>query len=253
MRLQNTDIFVDTGANILSERKFNLSTHCVSSLYRKKINKDYKTERWRKVLVLLHNEINNKSELPPERFGKQTIEKVKALIKKRLYYYENMVKDGWEIATVHRRFDFEKYFLLDSDSKKRMILYELHEGTKNIALHFGWNTEPFDNAYKKCLDVNLQNNWISKRLKTKSSPNRKYKGAVFFEYDIYEIRVFAVIFDKNGTQIIKNKLLTLNGLDKDVMFPEDIMPIVMGKTRWIKNDFILFDKKGNKIGTTTVV
>ena len=62
-----------------------------------------------------------------------------------------------------------------------------------------------------------------------------------------------IIYDKKGKQIQKAQVFTLNGLDKNIMYPDDIMPIINGKTKWIKNEFILFDNNNKEIGRTKVI
>ena len=252
MFLQDIDIRPHIDTQYYENEQFNISSFTVENLFFKKLGKKYNSKKFWKILLYLHEtliEKENYQEPPKEKRNKEFMNQLRKTGKR---FYQNMIEPSLDVVYIHRKFYFTNYFEQDKETKKRLILEQLHEGTKIIAKQLGWDSEPFDNAYKKCLELNLQNNWISEKLKTKSSPNRKYKGAIYFEYDIYEIQVFAIIYNQNGEEITRPKLFILNGLDENVIFPDDIMPIINGKTRWEKNEFILYDKSGKEISKVKI-
>ncbi len=70
-------------------------------------------------------------------------------------------------------------------------------------LTFGLLKELLNEVRNACVAANYENNWIVKRLKTKSSPNRKHKAAIYVEYDLDQFRIYAIIYNKTGEQIQK--------------------------------------------------
>jgi len=246
--------YFDCGShtNNNSTKEFIIFTYSLTSLYLKKLGDRYNTVQFVKIRIDFHENIKEKSELPEKSINNLTNIERKQRFVEGNYFYQNMIETLLDVVIIHRHFDFNNFFKQNTYTKRLLILNELHKGAKKIAKHFGWDIKPLDEAYNKCIEAKLENNWISKKLKTKSSPNRKHKAAVYFEYNSTEIRVYQIIYNKNGKQLQKTHVFTLDGLDNNIMYPDDIMPIVNGKTKWIKDEFILYDKKNNEIGRTKV-
>ena len=227
MVVDNIEIRPYFGTELANKLKFELNCLSIASLYKRNLQNKLISKNHGKAIIYLSDNQGNT--------GKQ-----------------NAVEDLLNIATIQMNFDFANYFKQNAYKKRLLILDELHKGAIEIAKHFKWDIKPLNEAYNKCVDAKLENNWISEKLKTKSSANHKYKAAVYFEYDNTEIRVYLIIYDKSEKQQQKTLVFTLNGLNRNIMYPDDIMPIINGKTKWLKDEFILSDKNNREIGRTKV-
>jgi len=147
---------------------------------------------------------------------------------------ENNIEYLLDVIRIKKTFDFEKYFLLSEKyEKKKMLLEALHESMTVVANHEGWSVEPLKDAYNCCLAKNLEHTWLRKD-KYFLSPNRKYYGGVFCNWDIDKFEAFAVFLNKQKEEISRIKLFERE--------PWDVDP--MGKMGWDKGtgEFYLYSK-----------
>jgi len=215
-------------------------------LYLSKID-NYKTKDVQKVRINLHNYLKEQEEVPTFKKEQLSADFIKLRKEKNDWYYQNYIDFVFDVAIIHRRFDFEKWFAAEKTDKKRMIVEEIHGGMLHLAEHFGWEKEPLILAFEACKSTNYENAWIVEKLGNKTSANRKLKAAVYVEYDIDEFRTFAIISDKEGNLIQKTQIHTINFLNKNIDIPDDIFDILKGKTKWEKQDFVLLNKKNVEI------
>ncbi len=234
-------------------RKFNLGCRKIELEYFFKIPKNYYTNSFWRAIVKLHKFLKEKDELPPERFktGKTPLE-LRELGQKGEYYYVNQIENLIDVCIVHRKFDFDKYFAAADFDQQKMILNEIHAGMLLLADHFSWDKQPLENAYLKCLEKKLIFQWTA--IAKKFSRNKQFSGEIFIDFQRYEIQTFAIIRDKNGNEIQRKIIDTFNGLENiNRIFPDDIVKITKGKTKWQNNDFVLFDKNAKEIARVTIL
>ncbi len=244
---------VSSRFNILTDASmFNLSGLCTSFLYLTGIGK-YSTGEIKKVRIELYTQIFEKSELPrpfPEEI--KTCEIARERVKAGTYHYQNYIDDLIDVVIIHRRFDFEKWFNASKNDKKKLIIEEMHNAMLLLAEHFAWEKQPLINAFEYCESKNFETCWHPKHFKAKIAPNKKYKAAIFVEYDLDEFRFFASVQDSQSIEIQRLPLYTVsfqNGFLKEM---NEINSILKGKIAWQNNDFVLFDKNAKEIARVTI-
>jgi len=268
MFLDSIILFASKFTNIEKKRIFNLAAQAMSSIYKGKLHK-YNTISYFKVCVEEWNILPDISKIPlPLAQDSKDIEYRKKRIAEGTYFYESYIENLLDVLAIHRRFDFEKWFASDKLTRKSMMVVEIYQSMLYLAEKFKWETEPLHNAYNACVAQNFENNWYIKKF-TKTSPNRKYTGNVWVEYDIDSFRTYLEV--KSEKLKVKNENLEMSGeeyvendiniviVEKkivDVLDYEDenanplcdTDKIFKGKTKWEKDSFVLYSDKGEEIG-----
>ncbi len=246
--LINLDCFAanEHGEWKIDFRKFNITCAKMVAMFYFYKQHHYLTHSFGKAIVKLHKFLKEQNELPPERFQYLSREEGRELYIAGNYHYINEIEDFLGVCTIHRKFDFDKYFAADDFAQQKMILDEIYQGMLLLSDHFAWDQKPLENAYQRCLEKNLIFQWTA--LARKFSRNKQFSGEIFIDFQRYEIQIFAIIRDKNGNEIQREIIDTFNGLENtNRIFPDDIVEITRGKTKWGNNEFVVLSKKGNEI------
>jgi hypothetical protein len=133
------------------------------------------------------------------------------------------VSEALDVVTVARLFDFEAYRRRSSDEQKREILDVIRAGTATVIKRYQLAQEPFDDAVRCCLEKGLRHEfWWGKRVR---SPDHKRFAQVWIEYEQDRIDVSAVAFDRQGQEVVRQKVVTTP--------PHEIHLVdVLGRLRW---------------------
>lgn len=134
------------------------------------------------------------------------------------------------IYEIQIQYDYNDFFKLAEDDKKRKILDLLKEGLDKIIEEKQWDKKPFDEAYKKVIEVDYVNEWYCK--KALRNPTKEYKAAVFCEHkkDVCDITI--IIMNKKGDEIRRKKVLSL--LPHELVYES-----YLGKLKWISDDTVV--------------
>jgi len=230
-----------------NKRLFNYSGFTQSSLFYKNISNVNAINGVEKVKLILHNSLKDGDELYSQNIKNLNFEQRKFLIENNNFYYQNFIDHIDDVAVIHRRFDFEAWFVANKFDKKRMIIEEIYGGMLHLAEHFGWEKEPLHKAFEACKSANYENAWTVEKLGNKTSTNRKFKAKIYVEYDIDEFRTFVIFSDNSGVQLQKTLIHTINFFAENADIPDDIFDILKGKTKWEKQDFVLLNKNNVEI------
>lgn len=103
-------------------------------------------------------------------------------------------------------FDFELYFKIDNQKKKRMQLDAVHFGMMKIAEKEGWSCDPLLDAYNGCLEKNLEYKFLVGN-KLKASPDRKQKIGFWCDWDIDKFEVYWILFDSKEKEVARELLI----------------------------------------------
>ncbi len=219
--------YLDCGSTLdysaKAQKQFNLACHACSNLYLNSIAGRYHTGEFNKVRIEFEEKLEN-----------------------------NFVEDWIDVVIVHLKFDFATWYKETKREKKKLIIENIHQAMLLLVEEFGWAKEPLQKTIEQCRIKEYTNYWQSKHLKKKSSTNRQFKGAIDIDYDIDACQIFAVIYDNEGTQIHKHKLVNKKYDDEDFIVPIDIIELINGKTKWEKSDFVLYDQKQKEIGRVNI-
>ncbi len=238
---------VSSNYNKLTNKiQFNTSVYCVLSFYFGKL-KNYDAGSFDKIRFEFHQNLKEKHKAVLTHFRDLLPEERKKLVESGDYLYQNYIDDITNTLFIHRRFDFENWFEQDKVNKKRLIGKEVHNAMLYLADNYGWNKHILIDIYQSYIEANYETNGIPKKLKAKSSPNRKYKAAIYVEYDIDEFRVYNIFYKKNGDEIDKNLIYTIDFNKYPYDFTDMIFDILKGKTKWEKDEFVLYDKSGKEL------
>jgi hypothetical protein len=63
-----------------------------------------------------------------------------------------------------------------------------------------------------------------------------------------QIRIFGVIYDKTGKELLKKHFHRIDSKNESARFPSDLESIINGKTKWRKNEFLLINENGETLG-----
>lgn len=108
-------------------------------------------------------------------------------------------QDG-NFLDLYRKFDFEEYWNIDSTfQKKKYKLDYIHESILVLCEQHGWDTNPFEECYKKVLEANIELSFYFKN-KLFRSANRQYHFGLFIDIQVNEYSVFEVLFDSNKVE-----------------------------------------------------
>lgn len=231
----------------INSKEFNLASECMESLYLGELVK-YDTGKFAKVNIVLHEKLLKKHEYPKIPLKDLTKEQRQERMKNNEYYHTNQIEKQIDVVSIHRSFDFAAWNKETKKDKKELILNEIHASMLFLSKELLWNTTPLENVFDTCAASGFENNWIIKKLKIKSSPNRKYKAGIYAEFDIDEFRFFAVVYDKLGNLIKKESIY----IEKGRNFVNNAFSIINGKTKWKGNDFSLTDENNELLGEISI-
>ncbi|MCX5685495.1 MAG: hypothetical protein NT049_17705 [Planctomycetota bacterium] len=113
--------------------------------------------------------------------------------------------DLGDVVFVHRSFDFSAYWQMAKEARKRAILEVIREEMLKLAARMGWAAAPFETAYQAVLEKNLVHEFFCG--KPSSSPDRQRKARIWCSFDVDEIKVYAIIYDRSGKEL-QRKLVT---------------------------------------------
>lgn len=97
-------------------------------------------------------------------------------------------------------FSFADYKEADKEAKKRLVLNVFHQALVWIADYRGWDREPFEEAYRQCIERNLvlEDFWTKK---TWLSRDKRVRVKVYFRFDLDAVELYAVVFDRRGREL----------------------------------------------------
>jgi len=247
MYLKSIVLSVSKFANLTQKSYFNICAQSMCSIMQGKLHK-FETVTFFKICVDCWDILVEINQLPlPNPHESKDIEFRKKRIAEGTFYYQNYLYNLIESISIHRRFDFEKWWNSDKFNRKKMIIDEIYKSLLYLAEKFCWEIQPIHDAYNACVAQNFENNWFIKKF-SKTSPNRKFTGNVWVEYDIDSFRTFLIIKDKKDNILEKKLVHTLDYDDENVnpLFDTDL--IFKGSATWENNIFILKSSEKKTIG-----
>lgn len=109
------------------------------------------------------------------------------------------------ILSYHMLFDFAAVPALDSPfAKKKYILDVLMTALLRLCAAEGWDTQPFRDAYYKCISAGLVTEWFFKD-KLFRSPDRRYHFGMQNISDLGNYQLFQVLFDDKKKELVRRK------------------------------------------------
>ncbi|PJZ89814.1 hypothetical protein [Leptospira levettii] len=200
------EIALKANSNYSHQRIFNIESHCISELYWSFLPNSFHTGKVKKCVI----EVN-------QDWGKN------------LYDYTSLWTD---VKKINLNFEFESYLKLDKYNKKKAQLEVLHAGMLKIAENEGWEKKVLIESYNKCLENNLEYQFLVKG-QMKTSPDKIHKISLWCNWDLDKIELFWVLFDKKGAEI-KRCIFT----KKEPQFGEFIYYL---SWNWQDNDSIIIE------------
>ncbi len=102
-------------------------------------------------------------------------------------------------------FNMASYKEMPNDyNKKKFFLDFIQTCLLQLCDLYHWDKQPFEVAYQKCLENNLQCDWFFKG-KLFQSPNKQHYMGLFHSIDFDGYEVYEVLFDKNKQEITRRK------------------------------------------------
>ncbi|WP_207420199.1 hypothetical protein [Desertivirga brevis] len=105
-----------------------------------------------------------------------------------------------EVATYYSSFDSKHYLTTDEYSKKKLLLNVILEAIIACAVKFNWDKDSFLDAYNRCLELGIVNEWFFKN-KLFRSPNRTYYGGIKHIYDFKGFQIYFVLYNAKKEEI----------------------------------------------------
>lgn len=158
----------------VQKRNFSLQVRCITALYERLFPKFRTPDCW-KILV---NCVQNSPKVGYRNFS-----------------------GVYEIDVIA---DVENFINLSEDEKKAWIYETLYLGITNLLKITEWDSEPFIVTFEKIKELNLQNVWVWKSVR---SPSRKYFAEVVVDHDIQNCSISLIIRDDTGGKIKQKEMI----------------------------------------------
>lgn len=101
--------------------------------------------------------------------------------------------------------DVELFFSLADAEKRRWAFQILQLGITNLLKQTSWEAEPFITTFKRMEDLNLQNVWI---WKTVRSSSQNLIAEVWIEHNVQSCAINLVVRDLSGQEVKQQTLIT---------------------------------------------
>ena len=148
------------------------------------------------------------------------------------------VENPFGVAVVRVAFDWDAFAEASSHQKKELALEALQEGVLAVCAEWGWPTGPFEEAERRVRELRFVNRGIWK--KPKSSPNRRLRAEIEYEYELDRFTITMVIRGRDGTEV-KRELL-VEETPSEFVFDKHL-----GKLEWLSNsEVVLVPKRGDR-------
>lgn len=143
------------------------------------------------------------------------------------------------IGEVFLYFDFEEYLKKDDYHKKLDLLNKIQEGFEIFAKQTGSDPAPFRNAYQKCLDQKLKNEYVYKESVRKK---KGIKVKIFIKVDLDKLEVTGAFYDKDGNLIAEKVFFSRK--------PEALFHYYLGNVKWTsEKEVILYGRSKEEYWT----
>lgn len=140
------------------------------------------------------------------------------------------------ICLIEQIVDYNAFFSKNDLEKKQFTLDVIKEAISKIARDKDWDISPFEEVYKRIIELEYTNHWTWK--KKLNSPNRLFTAEVYLEHEIKDIKIYIIIRNKLG-DIIKRQLIITE-------MPDDYIYILhLGKLKWLSNNDVQLVNKYN--------
>jgi hypothetical protein len=200
--------------SIYQSQKFNLETVCVTDIYLRNLL-PYRNDHIKKLNIVL--------------IGLDYEDQVLFLhTGLPLGKFNNLLSFGETFL----EFDFENYQKKDVHERKLAILDKIQEGFMVFARETNSDDQPFKDAYQKCLDQGLKDEYVYKEA---TSKNRMYKVTVFIKVDLAEMEVMGVFYNKTKNEISRRTFFKRR--------PEALYGHYLGKVVWSGEDEVTLYSK----------
>ena len=156
-------------------RAFQLQTRCVTALYERFFPK-FKTKDCWKVLVRCDHDAAR-------------------------IHYRN-IGGVCELSIVA---DVDSFFLLTDAEKKVWSFEQLKIGLLELIDQTQWKAEPFVETFQRVGELNLQNVWLWKKVR---SPSQKLSAEIWINHDVHSCVINLVVRDASGQEIKRQELIT---------------------------------------------
>lgn len=150
------------------------------------------------------------------------------------------IQRAGDVVLVEEPFEYQAYWQLEKQARKKMRLDVLHQGLRRVARAKGWPITNFELAYSQVIaeKIDLHRFWKA----PKWNRTRTMRGQVAYHYDIDRIEIFAIAWRKDGTEVGKKLLATT-----DVPF-YDFLHESRGEYGWLDDQtFRLTSRDGKSV------
>jgi len=136
MKLKFIQFAANQYSNFNHIRNFNISGNSIGSLFLGNLINLF-TDNYFKICIDCWNILPELNEITcPYPNEIKDINKISQRIIDKNYFYQNYIDKSIETLTIHRRFDFEKWFLYDKLLKKEMIVSEIYQSLLYLTNQF---------------------------------------------------------------------------------------------------------------------
>lgn len=194
-------------------KEMNKQTWCVQEQYWSYL-KGYDTGRYQKIVIEIDDDI------------------------RALDNDGNLVGLAVDVLVVVKYFDIQGFLSLEDYEKKRRLLELLHATMMDLGECNNWNVELFSNAYKNCIESNLEYRF-KVRDKNYKSPTRGFIGYVKCYWDLDKFTATGVISRKDGSILKEETLVEIEPYFGDFIY--------YANCKWDDAyTFSLYSKEGKK-------
>jgi hypothetical protein len=217
---------IDVTASIPQHVEFRKGIEYIIHLYKSCLG-SVKTQEIKKVIISLEDKSNLEADFPP--------------INRDLF---PLLALG--IAGITIPFDFEAYWKITHTSwwrkdiavsRQKMVLDAIQQGLLKFADLEEIPVEPFEEAYRKVLERDIEN--TDYLYTPKSSPNRKTKANIEYRFTPYRLKFSVALYDAKGNQI------TTTHLDSFLPYLGYLRKTYW-RLEWLDNETLQFSSRDGK-------
>lgn len=127
----------------------------------------------------------------------------------------SLQKHTLNIWDCHWNFDCTNFEQLAIKDKEKVLLDTILSALLFCCTQEDWDKQPFNDAYQKCLDLNMVNEWWFKN-KLFLSPNKMHYTGLYNVYNFEGHEIYLVLFNASKIELARQKVFKDRSLSFDL-------------------------------------
>jgi hypothetical protein len=118
--------------------------------------------------------------------------------------YDLRILNEGNVVELQLAFDYTGFVDLSDYEKKKVIASTIMKAVSRLSAEACWDRKPFDDAYKKIIDLDYRNEYFYKE--RFNNRTRRYNVSMLCVHDVKEMNMFLILKDKKGAEIVTKQI-----------------------------------------------